>query len=394
VYEVYDGVLNMKLLKKLIYIIHYKIIFTILNIMPIKSNKIIFISFSGKNFSCNPKYIYNYIIKEYRDDNLDLVIALRKNSKIDIKDLSNNTRTVNYFSLKFLYELATAKYWIANTNVHPYIKPKRDVIYLQTWHAAGAFKKFGYDIKDVSDIWIDDVDYWKYLICSSSSIVDIYSKAFHINSKKVYPTGIPRNDIFFDEKACRDIKGSIIENYNLPSDKKIILYAPTFRDTGAEFKLKLNLVEMQRILGEEYILFLRLHPNIAKKVSIENQLEGFVWDFSTYNDVQELLIAADLLITDYSSLIFDFAIKGKPIIFYAYDLDYYNNELRGFYYNYETFVPGPIVYNESELIEQISDYRALQLKYRDEILAFGENFNEYFDGKASERVVKLLFSKS
>src|SRR5699024_7950338 len=160
----------------------------------------------------------------------------------------------------------------------------------------------------------------------------------------------PRNDIFFNhdqEKYVSKIKNKL----QLPKDKKVILYAPTFRDDQTSknnkflFDINLDLHQMQERLGNDYILLLRMHVVISNKIKIDPYLQNFVKNVSNYPDIQELSLMADVLITDYSSIMFDFANTKKPIVFYTYDFDNYRNNLRGFYMDFENEAPGPFVYD-------------------------------------------------
>jgi CDP-glycerol glycerophosphotransferase len=376
-------------LKKYYYVVLYKILYKIFCVFPVKKNKVLLESFYGKGFSCNPKYIY---LELRNNKDLDIVWSLRNPELFTFDD----ARVVKTNSVKYIYELATSRFLISNVQLKGSLNPRKKTTYIQTWHAAGAFKRFGlhieqYDKTEQKD-WLTDASHWEYLITSSKKIVDIYSSAFGISKEKVKPIGIPRNDILFKSEAHKEINSKVREKYRISPDKKIVLYTPTFRDYEKKFDIKLDLERVSEKLGEEYVLLLRLHFNVARNLNLKDNIKKNIIDASSYSDVQELLISADLLITDYSSIIFDYAILQRPMIFYSYDLKYYEEELRGFYNDYREFVPGPIVYTEEQLIEEIYNHSKVFETYREKIVDFGRAYNEYYDGNAAKRFLKLMFS--
>src|SRR5699024_3141563 len=183
---------------------------------------------------------------------------------------------------------------------------------------------------------------------------------------------------------------------NLPHDKKILLYAPTWRDNQFygrgryKFDIPMDFEQMKSRLSDEYIILLRMHYLIAENINLDN-LEGFVYDFSDYEDIRELYLISDALITDYSSVFFDYAILKRSIYFYTFDLKEYRDTLRGFYLDFETAVPGPIVKTTKELIRHI--HAIDQYNYQ-HINEFYNRFCILEDGKASQRVVEQVFTNA
>lgn len=373
-------------------IISFSIIYYIFRFLfKVDKKKLIFISYTGKKFDCNPKYILEYML----ENKYEFKYIVTDNNNV-INYNNKNVKQVNIKSIKFLYQLATSKYWINNSTMINALKPKKTQIYIQTWHAAGAFKKFGLDIiddrSDDKKIWNKDSNNWDILICSSKKVKDIYANAFKINPNKVLPLGLPRNDFFCSLDNIKNSKHKINNKIGNESNKKILLYAPTFRD-GKDFNLNMDLRNMYNNLNKEFKLILKLHPNLSKnKIEIDDDIKNFVYNFTSHEDTQTLLAATDILITDYSSIIFDFAITGKPMIFYSFDLDEYKNKTRGFYYDYEKFVPGPIVKNEYELINVLKKQEVLNYS-KEDILRFANEFNESLDGNATRRVVDLIVNE-
>lgn len=373
-----------------VYILCYYIIrmFT-----KVKSNRIMLESYWGKSINCNPKAMLDYMLENNYDD-YEYIVVYNGECKAD----TANIKYVNIRSLKYLYYLATSKYWVLNTHQMATLKPKKNQVYMQTWHGAGAFKKFGLDIIDdrqkEKEAWRRDADHWTYLLCSSEEVKDIYSNAFGVKKEIIHPIGLPRNDCFYDTTKIEKLRKEIDKQINNKENKKIILYAPTFRD-NKKFELMFNIEDLYNNLSDEYILLLKLHPNIKDDlIEIDDKYKDFVINFSDYEETQELLMVTDLLITDYSSIIFDFALTSKPIVLYAYDLEEYKNRIRGFYYEYEEFVPGPIVRNQEELIAEIKGYNQLQDRYKEKVENFARKFNHVSDKSASELAVNILLGKN
>ncbi|EQB88372.1 hypothetical protein M918_04320 [Clostridium sp. BL8] len=263
---------------------------------------------------------------------------------------------------------------------------------VNTWHALGAFKKFALHSAKSSE----DIDRFKkdgnnidYLLVSSENLKDIYSEALNIPIEKILSLGIPRTDPLFDEIYKNNVKKEFLKKFKDIKDKKIILYAPTFRDNEKiDFKMKLDLELLKKNFAGECKVLLRLHPIIRHKYSIPIELQDFVIDVGKDN-INDLMVVSDILITDYSSVIFEYALLKKPIIFYAYDYDKYNEQLRGFYFPYEEFVPGPIVKTTEEVVKLIKE-KEFNLE---KIEIFSKRFCDFTDGKSSERFVNNFLSR-
>ena len=372
-------------------------IYYILRIFTKVNNKrILFEAYWGKSISCNPKAMMDYMIENGYND-YQFIVVYNGKDKIS----NNRVKYVNIRSIDYLYYLCTSKYWVANSHIMGELKPKKNQVYMQTWHAAGAFKKFGLDIIESEDdrdheklAWRKEAQNWDYLLCSSEEVREIYSNAFGVSEDIIYPIGIPRNDCFYDKEKILELKKYINSQIGNNLGKKIVLYAPTFRD-NREFKLMFDFDKLYKELGDEYVILLKLHPNIMDDaINIDEKYSNFVFNFSHYGEMQKLLLAADLLITDYSSVIFDFALTGNPIILYSYDLDEYKNEIRGFYYEYESFVPGPIVKTENQLIKEIKNYDELKSRNSNRVKNFAKKFNQREEKSSSQLAVELLLSSN
>jgi CDP-ribitol ribitolphosphotransferase len=265
--------------------------------------------------------------------------------------------------------------------------PKNIVV--QLWHAPGAFKKFGGSVDLKSRKVLKKAgEHTDYLIVSSRNIQEFYREAFQIPKTKIKPLGLPRADYYFEDHDIEDLKSKFFEKYNFSSDKKIILYTPTFRDEEKYNNVFdfLDLEKFNESLGDEYVLALRLHPKIKNFYKDDISAGGDYIDCSDYPSEQELLLISDILITDYSSIMIEFALLNKPIVFFTYDYDSYLNNERGFYFDFKSTVPGPVVYDSNQLIDVIKNREFDESR----ISEFVKTQFDEIDGHASERVVDYL----
>ena len=351
-----------------------KIIFKFCYLFPINNKKIIIGENQNMGFSGNIEKVYQKL-KKYKFQFIYIGMFGDKNLNIDNRIL----KKYSLFNPIAIYHLATAKYWFSDSTFFSFLKTKKGQKNIQLWHAAGAFKKFGLSIENNKKYYID------LAIISSDKISWCYQEAFGIEKEKVKNLGIPRADIFFKEEEKNKVKKRFFDKYKKLQNKKIILYAPTFRDNDkGNFKLKLELRKMKEKLEDlNYKVLLRLHPRIKQNnINIDNK---FSFNFSEYDNVSDLLIISDILISDYSSIIFEFSIMKKPILFYSYDVEEYIKD-RGFYYNYYEFIPNKINYTTEEVIDSI-----LNKKWDlERIEKFAKYFFNPFDGNSTERVLKEI----
>ena len=353
----------------------YGKLFSIFKVFPLKENKISFIIDSNQSFKGN----LDYIKKEFeRQGNFEFNFFYK--DKISFNSFKN---------------LATSKYVFLNDNFFPmaFMSFKNQAKVVQLWHAPGASKKFGGSVASPDELEMlskisDNTD---YLITSSKRIEDYYAEAFQIDKSKIKALGLPRLDYYFENHDLNKIKSEFCKRYGCDSNKKIILYAPTFRDERKYNNIfdYLDLKSFNEILGEEYVLALRLHPKIRDFYdgNIESS-EDYV-DCSDYESEQELMMISDVLITDYSSIMIEFAILNKPILFFVYDLENYLATERGFYYDFKTTVPGKLVYTSEELTDAIKnkDFD------KDRLSSFTKTQFDEIDGQSSKRVVDFLLNR-
>ena len=367
--------------------------------LPINKKRVLFESFLGRNVSGNPKYIYQYLVDNNLDNEFELIWILNDTSE----PIEGKHKTVKRKSLKYYYLMATSGYWIFNSRQAKEIYKRDDITYVQTWHGT-PLKKLAGDMESVNMGKNRNIDSykkeffkesakWDYLFAQNDFAAETLSRAFQF--KKEIIEGYPANDILYTKNNEKDIN-ELKDKLGLPKDKKIILYAPTWRDNQYfkkghyKFELQLELEKMQEALGNEYIVLLRTHYLIANSINTEDY-NGFVYNFSRGFDIQELYLVSDLLITDYSSVMFDYANLKRPMIFFTYDLEEYRDNLRGFYFDIEENLPGPIALTTDDIINVISDLNATVTKYQAKYEEFYNKFCHIDDGTSSKNSVNKIF---
>lgn len=301
------------------------------------------------------------------------------------------------YNLRAGYHLGRAKLFIVDDYYFPIyvIKPRKGTTIVQTWHASGAFKKIGWSVLDktfgADESLVEHVEiHSNYDIClmaSTSSAVH-YADAFHQPLERfVTDIGMPRTDVLFGP-AVPGIAAAVRAKYGLPAGKKVVLYAPTFRGTTvrkATSPQDLDFRELHRVLGDEFVILLKLHPFVREAQPIPAELRSFAIDASDHADIHELMLVSDYLVTDYSSAIFEFSLLGRPMAFFAPDQAEYLDE-RGFYWDYQTGVPGPVFETTTELAEWLKAGTWDQAR----IDAFRADAFEVADGHATERFVDRI----
>jgi len=296
------------------------------------------------------------------------------------------------------YHLATARVFIVDDYFFPIyvIKPRAGTTIIQTWHACGAFKKIGYSVLDKSfgadEALTDRVRiHSNYDVClvASQAAAPQYAEAFRQPLDRfVSRLGIPRTDVFFGEERLERIREAVRRRYGLTDGRRVVLYAPTFRGdsvTDAHATDDLDLAVLREALGADHVVLVRLHPFIRSRTVIGPELEGFAIDVSDHPDINELMLVSDVLVTDYSSAIYEFALLDRPMVFFAPDYEAYEAE-RGFYFDYRTGVPGPIF--------ETSEALAAYLRAGDFDLGRVERFRlesfDIADGRSAARVTDEL----
>ena len=336
------------------------------NLCPVKQNRIVFDSSLGKSYSGNPKHIYEYLMANGYDLNWDC-IWFYENEKYNIPGMS---RQVRYGRLRYLYYMATAKVWVFDTRQPEFLLRRKGTYYIQTWHGT-PLKKLALDMDRMDMGGSTDIENyheqfrvtckdWDYLVSQNKFSTDIFRSCFAFKDRPILQIGYPRNDILINDNSPAKIR-EYKEKLGLPLDKKIILYAPTWRDNEYsekgkyKFASKLDFDKAKEELSDEYIFIVKYHYLVSDKIDW-TPYKGFVYTFDETKDIAWLYLVSDMLITDYSSVMFDYSILNRPMLFFAYDLEDYKENLRGFYFDFVNDIPGPISRDTDQLIKDIKEY--------------------------------------
>ncbi len=298
------------------------------------------------------------------------------------------------------YHLARSKYVIMDNMFLPYafIRPKKGVRIVQLWHGTGVIKKIGADANEgrLRELEINANAKTTHLIVSSDTTKRIYSKSFSMSPDRVYITGMPRTDCLFKGDGYIETERErFYKDYPELKGRKIILYAPTFRDKDVKHpKLLIDVKRVADELDDDYVLGIRLHPFVAGAYNKQHEggIKGVV-DFSSYGSLNRLLFVSDILISDYSSIVFEYAALKRPIIFYAPDLKEFSDSGRGFYHDYENYVPGAVTFDEEEVINKIREVSNISYDEYDSryhMSEFVDDTYKYKDGLSSKRVYDLM----
>ncbi len=366
-------------MKKLLYNL-YAFIFNIsAAFFRLKENRVAFISMHNENFKDSLGCVYEYLKME---EKYDFVLITREDLSI-----RKPLKVLSFFLIKSRL-LATSKYVFLNDNFMPMGKLRfsEEAVITQLWHGEGAFKKFGLHIPQPEDLRRREIaanEKLTYVVCSGEGVKKIYSEAFGVNEEKVLALGAPRLDYLTYTENKAKAKEKIHTLYPEAKGKKTVLYAPTFRDDAERDKKLLDSFNEERLLaelGEEYFLFVRLHPQVHT-AHIDFTKAA---DVTEYDDVRELVLASDVLITDYSSICMDFSFLDKKTVFYCPDIEWYRKR-RDFYFDYEAFVPGEICKDFNKLSEAIKAPFCEERNTR-----FKEMNFSFFDSDNTKRVVENI----
>lgn len=361
-------------------------------LLPIKRNKIIFWANSFKQYGCSPKYITEYLLQKYPNQ-FDIVWVFENG--VTLPDgLPKEVKVVRYFSLEYLKEIHTAHFIVCNMRTgDAYMWNKRNgQRYIQTWHSSLRLKKIEKDAENALpqsyiESAIKDSSKIDLIVSGCEFSTDIFSKSFWY-SGKILKSGTPRCDIFFSNGL--EVREKVCKALNVPISSHIFLYAPTFRNdkTASIHSLDFKKIKsaLEKHFGGEWVIIYRFHPNILKAYNFEP--EGI--DATKYSDMQELIIASDILLTDYSSCMFDMAIASKPCLLYCSDIEDYVNNERGLYFN-PNDLPFPLAKSNDELIDKICDFD--DVTYESSVNAFLKQVGSYENGHASEEVSNYILSE-
>ena len=363
---------------------------------PLEENTVMFETFMGKSYADSPKYIYEYLAKNYPGKYKFIWVLNDPKEKLPYEG-----KIVKRFTREYAYYLGVSKYFVFNIRQPLWFRKREEQVFLETWHGT-PLKRLAFDQEEVTAAsptykaqFYRQKQEWDYLIAANKFSSDIFKSCFMYTNGTMLEIGYPRNDLLYAPNKD-EIALELKKKLHIPLDKKTILYAPTWRDDEYygkgkyKFKLKLDLEMMKKELGDDYVILLRTHHYIADSLDVTG-VEDFAINLSKYDDITEIYLISDICITDYSSVFFDYANLKRPMLFYTYDLDKYRDVLRGFYIDMETELPGPLVYTTEEVIDKIKNLNSLNQEYQQRYEQFYERFCSWEDGNAAMRVVEAVF---
>ncbi len=372
---------------------------------------VVFESFQGRSYSCSPKSIYEYMLSCDSFADYKYVWVFR-----DITahgEFPENTKLVKFDSEEAFKAYSTAGTWIVNSRLRDFFKPRNDQKYIQCWHGT-PFKKIGCDItcggnatstvEEIHKEYTSDAEKIHKFISPSDFTTEKLISAFNLEAvgrqNAIIQQGYPRNDALFNRSD--EYVEKIKTEFNISQNKKVVLYCPTFRDNqcsgkGYSLKIGMDFDSLYEKFGEDLIILFRAHYFIADSFDFK-KYNGFVVDASKYDDINDLYLISDILITDYSSVFFDYANLNRPMIFYLYDFKEYQSKMRDFYFG-TAMLPGMTAHNqeklEKALTDIINDFKKGGnglMRYSTAVAMFNKRFNPLEDGHSAERTVKEIFN--
>jgi CDP-glycerol glycerophosphotransferase len=366
-------------------------------ILPVNKKIIMFESNLGRNYTGNPRAIYEEMVQQGLDQQYRCYYIL-ENPKTQIPGAA---KTIKRSRLRYFFLFAISGIWVCDTRLPKYIIKRPQCTYIQTWHGT-PLKKLALDMDSVhmagekgidnyKKNFYDNTQTWDYLIAQNRFSTDIFRRAFAF-SKDMLEIGYPRNDVLLHKNNSTDIV-ELKKQLGLPLDKKVILYAPTWRDNeyygsgNYKFSTPMDFAELKNALGDDTIMIVKYHYLVMDQIDW-TPYKGFVYSCDLSYDIASLYLVSDMLITDYSSVMFDYSILKRPMLFFCYDLEEYKNNLRGFYFDFLAEAPGPVALTTEELIQAILYYDASAYKEKQE--AFYQKYNHADDGEASKKIVELI----
>jgi CDP-glycerol glycerophosphotransferase len=361
-------------------------------------DQVLYSCFNGRQYSCNPRAVHEEMVRQHIDIPQLWVVADQQ------AELPATVTPVRLHGQEWHDAMAASRYIVTNHRIGDWFQRHPDQIVLQTWHGT-PLKKIGRDVKEVHFAYAPGMKQalqgaahypklpeWSYLLSPNPFSTKIMERAFAFKGE-IVESGYPRNDVLYSADA-KVIAASVRARIGLPAGKRVVLYAPTWRDDQFygrgryKFEMPIDLDRAKAALGDDHVLLVRLHSNIVD--GVPNAGDGFVYDVSLYPEIAELYLISDVLVTDYSSAMFDYANTRRPMLFFTYDLADYRDRLRGFYFDFAAEAPGPLLETSTDLIEALRDTDAATAPYAAAYDAFVARFCSLEDGKAAARVIDRL----
>ncbi len=369
------------------------ILYRVFAIFPIKNNKIFIVSYNGKDYGDNGKYIANALLASGK--NYQIVWSV-KNLETSVPD---KVRKVKYLSLKAIYHEVTAKVWIDNCRKENWVRKRKGQFYIQTWHGDIALKRIEKDVEvALSPLYVKNAVYDSKMadlfVSGNDWMSELYHKSFWYNGE-IAKVGYPRRDILYNNEVKNELK----EKLNIDKDTKVLLYAPTFRKKQLEqptpdlsvYKLPWDKVlsALETRFGGKWVGVIRLHPAVTKMAK-DLQLPQNVIDLTNYPDMQELLAVADVCISDYSSSFMEFSVTGKPSFIYATDYDDYKAD-RDTYFEFEE-LPFKFAQTEQQLVQNVLNFDDEEFEKLHEQF-YTQRLKMYEEGNASNQIAQIIERK-
>ncbi len=381
------GAFNEKVARK----VHYRLA----RRQPL-ADTVFFEAWKGRQYSDSPRAVFEELVR--RGDDRRLVWAVEHHG-VEVPD---GVETVVVGSRDYYRALGRARWVVSNDSMPAHYAKRSGSTYGQTWHGT-PLKRIGFDIENLQMAnknylvqFAKEVAKWDALVSPNAYSTEIFRRAFRYDGP-VLETGYPRNDVFHrpDERAART--AAVVERLGIEPGKRVILYAPTWRDNDYDksgryqFAMKLDLERMYRDFKDDAVLLIRGHQLVADSVDT-SMFGGFARNVSHYPDISDLYLVADVLVTDYSSVMFDFVNTGRPMLFFAHDLQAYRDDLRGFYVDFEAEAPGPLLTHTTEVIDALRDLPRVASEHADRYAAFRDKYASLEDGQAAARFVDQLLT--
>ena len=373
-------------------------------IIPVNDKIILFESSNGRNYTGNPRSIYEEILSQGLENEFKCIWIF---SNTDT-EVPGNAIKVKRSYFKFLYYTLSSGAWVFDSRHLYYLKKNKKTKYIQTWHGT-PLKKLALDMDYIDMSGNQDIEkyhddfrknsaIWDYLISQNKFSSEVFRRAFDFKGEML-EIGYPRNDILINKNNKEDID-KIKSRLNIPKEKKVILYAPTWRDNQYyekgkyKFATEMDFDAMAKELSDDYVLIVKFHYLVKENIDW-TKYNDFIIECDADWDIQELYLISDMMITDYSSVMFDYSILKRPMIFFTYDLENYKNKLRDFYFDMFEEVPGPICETNDEMIYFIKNYteKGYMSEFGEKYQKWSEKFNTFDDGKASKKIIELIREK-
>jgi len=378
----------------------WKVRFRIVDLItPTDDKTIVFKVYQGRQYTCSPRALYEEMLRNVRYADYHYIWVFREPDRFRFLEENRNTKVVPFGGKAYYKAFAQSKFWFVNSRTRQSLIPGKKHCYVQTWHGT-PLKRLGCDIemeghnivsaKEMKTDYKNEGKRLTYFLSPSEFYSEKMASAFAPTADKkrkcIIEKGYPRNDQLF-RMTKADVK-RVKARMGIPPDKKVILYAPTFRDNqhtraGCTFSMGFEMENFCREFGDSYVMLFRTHYFVTEHIDL-NKWAGIIYDVTAWTDINELYMISDMLITDYSSVFFDYANLKRPIIFFMYDLQEYQQNIRDFYLDIDQ-LPGNIILDEQGLyaeIRRLGSEFVFDGKYQE----FHDTFN-YLDGPDTARKV-------